>query len=318
VIEYRGFRNTDPPTLVEIWNEAFSGRGAVRLRHSTPLEHHVFAKPYFDPAGLILAVEDNVGIGFVHAGFSANQTETGLSTAAGVTCILGVRPSRRGQGIGSELLRRSEDYLRGRGAVTLYAGPVRPTDPFYLGLYGGSEAAGFLASDPAAEPFFTQRDYRVCRSSLVFQRRLERPVNVVDGRFPAHRARFDLRILPRKGAGTWWQEATLGLVEPFEFRLEEKPTGKVAAQAAVWEMEGFSWRWNQPSVGLTDLVVSPELRRQGVGKFLLTLVLRYLQEQFFGIVELHVPQENEAAVKLVRSTGFEQVDIGQLFVRNNK
>src|SRR5437868_1256600 len=28
VVLYRTFRNTDPPLLVEIWNEAFTGRGA--------------------------------------------------------------------------------------------------------------------------------------------------------------------------------------------------------------------------------------------------------------------------------------------------
>jgi ribosomal protein S18 acetylase RimI-like enzyme len=315
VIQYRSFRNTDPPTLVEIWNESFSGRGAVRLRHSTPLEHYVFAKPYFDPAGLVLAVDDKAGIGFVHAGFGANENDSKPSSASGVTCILCVRPSHRRQRIGSELLRRSEEYLRGRGATALYAGPIWPNNPFYFGLYGGSELAGFLASDAAAEPFFTHHGYRVCQTSLVFQRRLDRPVNVADGRFAAHRGRFELRILPRKRAGTWWQEATLGLVEPFEFLLEEKPTGQVAAQATVWEMEGFSWRWNQPSVGLTDMVVRPGFRRLGVGKFLMAQILRYLQEQFFGLVEIHTLEENEPAVKLFRGLGFEQVDKGRAFRR---
>ena len=36
------------------------------------LEQLVFSKPYFDPAGLIIALVDNVPVGFVHAGFGAN------------------------------------------------------------------------------------------------------------------------------------------------------------------------------------------------------------------------------------------------------
>jgi len=315
VITYRSFRNTDPPALVEIWNDAFNGRGAVHLRHSTPLEHYVFAKPYFDPAGLILAVENGLGVGFIHAGFGANENDTAPSLAAGVTCMLGIRPRYRRQGIGSELLHRAEEYLRSRGATALYAGPIRPLNPFYLGLYGGSELPGFLASDEAAGPFFKKHGYRVCQTSLVFQRRLDKPVNVADGRFAAYRNRFDLRITPRKGAGSWWQEATMGLVEPFDFRLEDKQSGQLVAQTSVWEMEGFSWRWNQPSVGLTDLVVRPELRRQGLGKFLLAQMLRYLQEQFFGLVEVQTLEQNEAAVKLYRSVGFEQVDVGHAFRR---
>ena len=58
MIHYRSFRNDDPPALVQIWNEAFTGRGAVKLAHSSPLEFHVFAKPYFDPEGLTVARAD--------------------------------------------------------------------------------------------------------------------------------------------------------------------------------------------------------------------------------------------------------------------
>jgi ribosomal protein S18 acetylase RimI-like enzyme len=316
VVQYRSFRNTDPPALVEVWNETFVGRGAVRLRHSSPLEHHVFAKPYFDPAGLIVAEDNGTAVGFVHAGFGANETETALSSTSAVICILGVVPSRRCQGIGTELLRRAEAYLRGRGATTLYAGPTHLLDPFYLGLYGGSEMPGFLASDPLAQPFFERHSYQVQQTTLVFQRRLERPINVADGRFAAHRLRYDLRILPRKTVGTWWQEATLGLLEPFDFRLEDKQNGQVVAQTSVWEMVDFSWRWSQPSVGLTELAVRPELRRQGLAKFLLTQILRYLQDQFFGIVEVQTSDKNEPAIQLLRSLGFEQVDIGRSFRRS--
>jgi ribosomal protein S18 acetylase RimI-like enzyme len=317
VVQYRSFRNTDPPALAEIWNEACTGRGAVRLRHSSPLEQHVFAKPYFDPRGLVIAEEAGAQVGFVHAGFGPNGDETGLSRAVGVICVLGVRAAYRRRGIGTGLLCQAEAYLKDNGATALVAGQVRPLDPFYLGLYGGSDMPGFLASDAAAEPFFTRHAYQVAQTTLVFQRRLERPLSVADPRFAQLRGRYDLRIGPRKTVGTWWQEASLGLIEPFDFRLEDKQTGQPAAQTSVWEMEGFSWRWNQPAVGLTDILVRPDLRRQGLAKFLLVQILRYLQEQFFGIVEVQTPQPNEAAVKLFRSLGFEQVDVGHSFRRNS-
>src|SRR3989442_1948213 len=66
-LEYRSYRNDDPPSLVEIWNEAFLSRGAVQIRHGSALERFVFAKPYFDPDGLIVAVQDGVRVGFAHA-----------------------------------------------------------------------------------------------------------------------------------------------------------------------------------------------------------------------------------------------------------
>src|SRR5262249_36091167 len=184
--------------------------------------------------------------GFVHAGFGPLPDLSSVCTAAGVTCALGVRPAYRRQGIGADLLRRAEAYLQERGATTLFAGAIQPLTPFYLGLYGGSDLAGFLASDPDADPFFRHRGYRVYQTTQVFQRRLDKTISLVDTRFMALRNRFDLRIEPRKQVSSWYQEASLGLIEPFDFRLEEKPGGQVAAQASVWEMEGFSWRWNQP------------------------------------------------------------------------
>src|SRR5437879_11077873 len=124
VIQYRHFRNDDPPGLAAVWNEALSGRGEVRLRHSSPLENYVFAKPYFDPAGLIVAVEDKVQIGFAHAGFGPNEGQTALSKTNGATCAIAVRPSHRRRGIGSELLERCESCLTTSGATALCAGPL--------------------------------------------------------------------------------------------------------------------------------------------------------------------------------------------------
>jgi len=108
VVQYRSFHNDDPPGLVEIWNDAFTGRGSVQLRHSAPLERYAFAKPYFDPAGLIVAVDGIKRIGFVHAGFGPNSSDAKLSYTAGVTCLLGVLPAHQRRGVWSQLLARSE------------------------------------------------------------------------------------------------------------------------------------------------------------------------------------------------------------------
>jgi ribosomal protein S18 acetylase RimI-like enzyme len=315
VVVYRQFRNTDPPALAEVWNEAFTGRGAVRLRTSSPLERHTLAKPYFDPAGLILAEEDGICVGFCHAGFGCNAEEMALSFASGVTCLVGVRPSHRRRGIGSELLRRSEAYLRERGAEQLFAGPLRPLNPFYLGLYGGSELPGFLTSDADAEPFLARHHYRPVRTALVLQRRLNPLPKFLDPRFSTHRARFEVRVGPRLAKMPWWQECVFGLVEPLEFLLEEKLGGRLAARVWVWEMEGFRWRWNQAVVGILGLRVREDLRRQGLGKFLLAHVLRYVQEQYFEVAEIQVLEANEAAVNLCRGFGFEQVDLGRQYQR---
>jgi ribosomal protein S18 acetylase RimI-like enzyme len=316
VVSYRQFRNTDPPALVDVWNEAFGGRGAVRLRTSAPLERHALAKPHFDPPGLIVAEENGTLLGLCHAGFGANREEKALDYSTGVISLLGVRAAQRRRGIGAELLRRGEAYLRERGATQLFAGGMNPLDPFYLGMYGGSDLPGVLASDPGVEAFLTKHGYKPVRSSLVFQRRLNVALKVIDPRFANHRLRFDVRVTPRLSRMSWWQECVFGLVEPLEFLLEEKPGGKFAGRALAWEMEGFTWRWNVPSVGVSRLEIREDLRRQGLAKFFMSQILRYVQDQFFELAEVQVPEPNESAVKLCRSLGFEQVDVGRQYQRD--
>src|SRR5215211_6528683 len=73
-MRYRHFRNADPPALVQLWNEALTRRGAVELRSHTPLDNAVFNKPYFDPAGFLVAEDDGGRVaGFAHGGFGPNE-----------------------------------------------------------------------------------------------------------------------------------------------------------------------------------------------------------------------------------------------------
>jgi ribosomal protein S18 acetylase RimI-like enzyme len=315
VIQYRTFRNTDPPTLVEVWNDALTGRGSVRLRNSSPLERFTFSKVFFDPEGLILARDEGRCVGFVHAGFGSNADGSALDRQTGVTCLLAVHTSHRGRGIGKELLRRSEAYLRAQGAQRLLAGPMPPWNPFYLGLYGGSDLPGFLTTDSAAQSFFTKHGYEASRSVRVLQRRVELPVKVFDPRFVGYRQRFELIEDLTSPLGSWWQYCLFNGAEPRVFLLADRSTGQRAAQATWWEMEGFTYRWNTPAVGIVDWQVRPELRRQGIGKFLLAQLLRKAQEELLEVMELQLPSDNEPAWKTCQALGFAQVDLGRTYQR---
>jgi len=317
VTQFRSFRNTDPPGLVEVWNDALTGRGAVRLRNSSPLERCTLSKLHFDPEGLILAIDEGADrcVGFVHAGFGTNAAGEALDHQSGVTCVLAVHTTHRRRGIGSELLRLSEEYLRGRGARKLYAGPLAPVNPFYFGLYGGCELPGFLASDTFAEPFLVKHGYRATRTVQVLHRRVSEPIKVFDPRFVGHRQRFEFGEDPLARLGSWWQYNLFNGTESRVFTLLDRADNTYAALATVWEMDGFSFRWNQPAAGVAEWFVRPELRGQGIGKFLMSQVLRRAQEELVEVVEVQIESTNQIALQLCQALGFEQVDTGRLYVK---
>jgi len=312
VVDYRHFRNTDPPHLVDLWNASLPNRGAVSLRGSNLLERHVLAKPFFDPAGIIIAEDNHQVVGYGHFG---GCRSTDGQEVQGVTCALAVMPSHRRRGIGTQLLYRGEEYLMQQGAKQMLAGGHGALSPFYAGIYGGSESPGFLKSDTAAEPFFRRHRYNVQDVILVLQRKLDTALKTPDPRFCALRNRFEIIMGSPRTLGGWWEECTLGCLEPIEFVVEDREKQELVGRALIWEMEGFSQRWGKPAIGILNFAIREDYHGQGLGKLLMTHVLRQIQDQFFEIAEIQIAEKNLVALSLLRGLGFETVDRGQIFAK---
>jgi GNAT superfamily N-acetyltransferase len=193
---------------------------------------------------------------------------------------------------------------------------VWPYCPFGFGLYGGTNCPGFLASDPAADPFFKSLGYQPAGTTLVFQKKLDAPLSIPDARFSMLRKRYETQVMRTAGVPSWWHECVWGTLDPVEFRIVDKLAGGfIAARSIVWELEGYSWRWGFPSAGVLDIQVRQDLQRLGLAKLLLSQILRFLQDQFFGICEFHAPADNPALVGLCRSATLEHVDTGTTYLK---
>lgn len=320
MISYRRFLNNDPPGIVEVWNDAAVSRGSFPIRTTMVMDKWVFSKTFFDPEQVIIAEETSESgkktiVGFSIVGFGPNETLSKINTDIGTTCALMVKQAYRKKGIGKELLKRSEAYLESKGAKRITFGSMNPINPYLFGIYGGANSPGVLKSDELADPFLKSQGYRRAESISVFQRKLDGPLDIVDSRFNFLRRRYDIQLIRVASVGSWWSECVWGILEPVEFRAFDKLTGMPCARAIVWELEGFNWRWNVPAAGILDVQVRPDLRKQGIAKMLLFQILRFLQDQFFGIAELQVRTADPSAVGLCKSLGYEEVDQGYLYVR---
>jgi ribosomal protein S18 acetylase RimI-like enzyme len=106
-----------------------------------------------------------------------------------------------------------------------------------------------------------------------------------------------------------------GYVDPLQFVLNERSSGAWVARTLVWEMEAFSIHWQRPSVGIFDFEVNAPFRRLAIGRYFLSLIMKYIQEQFFSLVELQLEESNYEGLQFLRSLDFEHVDTGQVYLR---
>lgn len=312
MIEYRPFRNTDPPRLLSLWHQAGLGRGAAEGFSCDILETLVFAQPYFDPAGLIVACEGSEIVGLVHAGFGPGEAYR-LSRDVGVICAVIVHPEHRGAGIGRELVRRAEEFLRSAGAGMLLAGPAEPYDPFYFGLYGGSQTAGFLESDPAAEPFFRALGYVPHARHRIYHRDLAERSEPMGLRLMSIRRSTKVAVPREWSPPDWWWVTRKGRLDSIQLAMCPKAGGDPLASITVLGLDLYLPKWQCRAIGLVDLWVEEPQRRKGYGQSFVVEVCRRVRSELITRVEAHAAESNPGAIAVFESAGFEQVDAGIVY-----
>ena len=118
------------------------------------LDTHAWGRVNFEPAGLVVAERDGRILGFAHAGFGpelpvASTRPFDLCLDLGTIAMLVVEPGLDDPELIRGLLDSAEGYLRSRGAKVVYGGGLFPLNPFYWGVYGGSEGSGVLSGHGA-------------------------------------------------------------------------------------------------------------------------------------------------------------------------
>ncbi len=310
MIDFRPFCNSDPPHLRRIWHAAGLGRGAAMGFDADIFESVVFSQPYFDPRGLIIAEADGQPVGFLHAGFGPDLAQTGIDRTRGIICLVMVDPDYRRQGIGRELVRRGEEYLQSAGTATVQAGPGAPCDPFYFGIYGGSQPAGFLRSDPLADPFFTALGYQPRKKWLILQRQLTDRGGPIGLRLMGVRRATRLAAPEIPTARSWWWSTRPGRLDSLELALLPKSGSETLASLTVVGLDFYIPAWQQRGIGIMDLVVPESHRRKGYGQALLIEVCRRIRDEAITLVEAHAAADDTAALQVLMSAGLEEVDIG--------
>lgn len=314
---FRRFRNTDPPALARLWNRAIPESGGVRPLRVHELDTHALGRANFDAAGLIVAEQEGRIVGFVHTGFGPDvpvesSRPLELNHEMGTIAMLVVDPELDDRELVFGLIREAEGHLRARGATVVYAGLVFPLNPFYWGIYGGSEGCGVLAGHQPFHGVLIERGYQPAGTTVL----LEADLSVAEPRDPRGvlirrqtRVEFEDDALPEH----WWQSLALGEFPLLNARLVSRSDGALIASAQAWDMSWFGRADGQSRIGLIGLEVSAAQRRKGHGRFLVSEIFRRARENHIDVVAVGTAATNGPALALYASLGFRQVETATCF-----
>jgi len=313
---FRPFNNADPPHLARIWCSQTPHHRLLQPMTAALLEENVFSRPHFDRRGLIVAMDQGHAIGFVHAGFGADSDHCHMCCDMGVICMLMVEQQmdqNERNRVALELLARGESYLRSQGAKVIYGGGIHPLNPFYLGLYGGSELPGIVESDTWRCATLREAGYKEIDRVCILRRDLGEFHRVVDRRQRMLARRMAMRATADPAARDWWEALTQGDLVRTRFRLESSVHVAPAALCTFWNMRPLADAWSAPAWGLLDVFVEASWRRQGLATFLLGKAMRTLQEEGVTRIEAQTMQYNTQAREMYRKLGFVTQDEGIVF-----
>jgi len=308
MIDYRSFRNTDPPALCEIWCKQTPLRGRYQPLTAPILEEVVLSRPYFDPEGLVVAVEKGRPIGFAHAGFGPKADGNGLDTSVGTTCMLLVSDPARHRSVARELLARSEQYLRERGARLICGGGRQKIAPFYFGLYGGASMPGVLETDLATLELFAESGYVETGRKSILQRDLATFRPVVNRQLIQLKRRMRVECLPDPAFENWWEACTYGLTDRFFFSAMSRGDESRSATTLFWNMEPLASSWGIHARGLLRLQVDSPHDQESVALFLLGDALRQMAAEGATVAEAHINGRDDPLGPILARLGFQEVE----------
>ena len=229
--------------------------------------------------------------------------------------MLVVDPERDDEALERGLMEAAEGYLRGRGAQVIYAGGQAPVNPFYWGIYGGSECAGMLSSHVAFHRAAQRSGYEPVANTVLLQADLAQP-EPRDPKGVVLRRQTRLEVARRRD-----HRRLVGVGRARPVPADRCTACSPATATASWPAPAPG-RW-PASAGSTAgstwastrVEVAPDVRRQGYGRHLVGEVMRKARSQWNEVIDVQTRATNLPALGLYESLGFVRVETATLYRR---
>lgn len=312
--EIRPFRNSDLAGLVSVWNRWMTGPNVAVPITTGEYDQFVLSRPYFEASSLLVAVDlqSNAIQGFAHCGFGPEEPAKycmSLNRELGTIALVCSPPDRD---LTYALVKAGVDCLKMAGAKVVYAGGRYPLNPFYWGLYGGSEFSGVLETQPMVIQVLAEQSFQECGQTVLLEFDLARPA-------PRHVKNAILRrdcrveLEDETKFKCRWTELALETFLPMTVDVTDKQKGKEIASASLWPMSLYGRRTGQSRIGLIDVHVHPDCRRKGYGRLLLSEAIKSAAELSYDVLCVQTDAANTAAIDFYENSGFVRAGSARLF-----
>jgi ribosomal protein S18 acetylase RimI-like enzyme len=226
--------------------------------------------------------------------------------------MLAVEPGPEDQELEQGLISRAQGYLRDRGATVLFAGGLFPLNPFYWGLYGGSEYAGLLGAHRSFHRAARRAGYEPMSTTVLLEADLSAP-EPRDPRSTLLRRLARVESVEDVLPAHWWEARAIGEFRPTRYRLLAKADEAELARATTWDMAWFGRYDGRSRIGLIAVEVAAGHRRRGFGRLLVHEILRQARAEMVGAVAVQTSATNLPALALYQSLGFRRVEETTLY-----
>jgi RimJ/RimL family protein N-acetyltransferase len=124
-----------------------------------------------------------------------------------------------------------------------------------------------------------------------------------------------LTVLNQDPKSFWWQ-TRFGRLDAMHLALLPRTGGGTPlARVSVVSLDRYNNTWETRGIGLMGLFVSEQNRQKGYGQALLIEVCRRVRDDMIQLAEAHAPKTDAAAIAVLESAGFQAIDAGQVYRR---
>jgi GNAT superfamily N-acetyltransferase len=236
--------------------------------HIAPLSPERFvqlveAKPYFDPAGLLVAVENGVVLGWIHA-CCAPGSEGRHDPLQRIPRIRMLVFPRTRLAVGNRLVAEATAWLGSQGHEAIEALHAKDGYPFYRGLWVGGEPM-CPATLPHLHMALETGGYRTTQESIFLTAVMMTPPPLPDSQLALERT-----TAPAVMAHEAMRQSWTGF-EPQRTRAFVK--GEEAGSIG-WVVQPHLDRLGAPCMNIWGLGVKESFRRQGIASVLVADAMR--------------------------------------------